>query len=122
ATITKLGIPITIRPRSQPCRGTLSPHNRHGVTVPTRPLPRQSAPLVDERVAAGSEIIVGSVLILIRASLIALARSLVVIRPSLILITRRLVAITRPLVAISQRALTRLINRTVRELGAAGRA
>src|SRR5207302_8567327 len=118
----KLGGPITIRPRSQPRRGTLGAHRRHGVTVPTRPLPRQSASVVGDRVAAGREIIVGSVLILIRASLIALTRSLVVIRPSLILITRRLVAITCPLVAISQRAGTHLINRTGRELGSARRA
>jgi hypothetical protein len=40
----------------------------------------------------------------------------------LILITRRLVAITRPLVAISQRAITHRIDRTGRELDAAGRA
>jgi hypothetical protein len=71
--------------------------------------------VVGHRVATGREIIVGSVLILIRASLIALTRSLVVIRPRLILITRRLVAITRGVV-------THLINRTDRELGAAGRA
>jgi hypothetical protein len=77
--------------------------------------------VVGDRVATGREIIVGSVLILIRASLIALTRSLVVIRPRLILITRRLVAITRPLVAITQRAVTHLINRSGRELGAAGR-
>src|SRR5947209_17757643 len=109
ATITKRGGPITIRPRSQPCRGTLRAHRRHGVTVPTRPLPRQSASVVGDRVATGREIIVGSVLILIRASLIALTRSLVVIRPSLILITRRLVAITRPLVAITRAAVTHLI-------------
>src|SRR6266542_100395 len=109
ATITKLGGPITIRPRSQPRRGTLSADHRHGVTVPTRPLPRQSASVVDDRVATRREIIVGSVLILIRASLIALARRLIVIRPRLILITRGLVVITRPLVAISQRAVTDLI-------------
>src|SRR5205823_1808122 len=121
ATITKLGVPITIRPRSQPRRGTLSAHHRHGVTVPTRPLPPQSASVVGDRVATGREIIVTSVLILVRASLIALARSLVVIRPRLILITRRLVAITCPLVTITQRAVTHLINRTGRELGAAGR-
>jgi hypothetical protein len=121
ATITKLGSPITLCPRSQPCRGTLSAHHRHVVTVPTRPLPRQSASAVGDRVATGREIIVGSMLILIRASLIALTRSLVVVRPRLILITHRLVAITRPLVAISQRAVTHLINRTGRELGAAGR-
>jgi hypothetical protein len=78
--------------------------------------------VVGDRVAAGREIIVGSVLILIRASLITLTRGLVVIRPSLILITRRLVAIPRPLVAISQRAITHRINRTRRELDAAGRA
>src|SRR5207253_8681089 len=102
ATITKLGGPITIRPRSQPRRGTLSAHPRHGVTVPTRPLPRQSASVVGDRVATGREIIVGSVLILIRASLIALTRSLVVIRPPLIQITRRLVAITLPLVALTR--------------------
>jgi hypothetical protein len=77
--------------------------------------------VVSDCVAAGREIIVGSVLILIRASLIALTRSLVVIRPSLILITRRLVALTRRLVTISQRAITHPINRTGRELGAAGR-
>jgi len=77
--------------------------------------------VVGNGVATGREIIVGSVLILIRASLIALTRSLVVIRPRLILITRRLVAITRPLVAISQLAVTHLINRSGRELGAAGR-
>src|SRR6266576_1220736 len=122
ATITKLGGPITIRPRSQPRRGTLSAHPRHGVTVPTRPLPRQSASLVADRVATGREIIVGSVLILIRASLITLTRSLVMIRPSLILITRRLVAITRPLLTITQRAVTHLINRTRRQHGPAGRA
>src|SRR5207244_12075851 len=88
-----------------------SPHAppRHGVRVPTRPRPRQSASVVCDRIATGRDIIVGSVLILIRASLIALTRSLVVIRPGLILITRRLVAITRPLVAISQRAVTPLI-------------
>jgi hypothetical protein len=78
--------------------------------------------VVGDHVATGRQIIVGSVLILIRASLIALTRSLVVIRPSLILITRRLVALTRPLVAISQRTVTLLINRTGRELSAAGRA
>src|SRR5436309_1918532 len=122
ATITKLGVPITIRPRPQPCRGTLSAHPRHGVTVPTRALPRQSAPVVGDRVATRREIIVGSVLILIRASLIALTRSLIMIRPRLILITRRLVAITRPLITITQRAVTHLINRTRRELGTAGRA
>src|SRR5436190_1093701 len=120
ATITKLGGPITIRPRSQPRRGTLSADHRHGVTVPTRALPRQSAPVVGDRVATGREIIVGSVLILIRASLIALTRSLVVIRPGLILITRRLVAITRRLVAITRPLVTHLINRTGQELGAAG--
>src|SRR5206468_7855774 len=91
APITKLGSPITIRPRSQPRRRTLSAHHRHRVTVPTRPLPRQSAPLVGDRVATGREIIVGSVLILIRASLIALTRSLLVFRPSLTPTTRRLV-------------------------------
>jgi hypothetical protein len=78
--------------------------------------------VVGGRVATGREIIVGSVLILVRASLIALARSLVVIRPRLVLITRRLVAITRPLVTITQRAVTHLVNRSGRELGAAGRA
>jgi hypothetical protein len=31
-TITKLGGPITIRRRCQPCRGTLSAHHRHRVT------------------------------------------------------------------------------------------
>ena len=77
--------------------------------------------MIGDRVATGREIIVGSVLILIRASLITLTRSLVVIRPSLILITRRLVAITRPLLTITQRAVTHLIKRTARELGAAGR-
>src|SRR5205823_1528518 len=122
AAVTKLGSPITIRPRSQPCRGALTAHHRHGVAVPTRPLPRQSASVVSDRVATGREIIVGGVLILIRASLITLTRSLVVIRPRLILITRRLVAITRPLLAISQRAVTHLINRGGRELDAAGRA
>jgi hypothetical protein len=122
ATITKLSGPITIRRRSQPCRGTLGAHHRHVVTVPTRPLPRQSAPVVGDRVATSLEIIVGSVLILIRASLIALTRRLVVIRPSLILITRRLVAITRPLLPTTQRAVTPRINRTGRELSAAGRA
>src|SRR6266508_4979056 len=86
ATVAKLGGPITIRPRSQPRRGTLSAHPRHGVTVPTRPLPRQSASAVGDRVATRREIIVGSVLILIRASLIALTRRLIVIRPRLILI------------------------------------
>src|SRR5206468_11167420 len=115
ATITKLGGPITIRPRPQPCRGTLSAHPRHGVTVPTRPLPRQSASAVGDRVATRREIIVGSVLILIRASLIALTRSLVVIRPSLIPITRRLVAITRPLITITRGVVTHLINPTSRE-------
>jgi hypothetical protein len=78
--------------------------------------------VVGDRVATGREVIVGSVLILIRASLIALARSLVAIRPRLVLITRRLVAITCPLVTIIQRTATHLINRTGRELGAAGRA
>jgi hypothetical protein len=78
--------------------------------------------VVGDRVATGRQIIVGSVLILIRASLIALTRSLVVIRPSLILITRRLVAITRTLLAISQRTVTLVINRTGRELSAAGLA
>src|SRR6266487_1899018 len=121
ATITKLGGPITIRPRCQPRRGTLSAHPRHGVTVPTRPLPRQSASAVGDRVATRREIIVGSVLILIRASLIALTRRLIVVRPRLILIARRLVAITRPLLTITQRAVTHLIKRTARELGAAGR-
>jgi hypothetical protein len=122
ATITKLGGPITLRPRSQPRRGTLSAHHRHGVTVPTRPLPRQSASVVCDRVATRREIIVGGVLILICASLITLTRRLIVIRPRLILITRRLVAITRPLVAIGQRTVTHRISRTGLQLGAAGRA
>ena len=69
--------------------------------VPTRPLPRQSASVVRDRVATRREINVGSVVILIRASLIACVRRLVVIRPRLILITRRLVAITRPLITIT---------------------
>jgi hypothetical protein len=121
ASITELGSPITVSPRSQSCRGTLSARHRHGVTVPTRPLPRQSASVVGDRVTTGRELIVGSVLILIRASLIALARSLVVVRPGLILITRRLVAITCPLVRITH-AVTQLINRTDRELGTTGPA
>jgi hypothetical protein len=121
ATITKLGSPITIRRRFQPRRGTLGAHPRHGVPVPTRPLPRQSASMVGDRVATGREIIVGSVLILIRASLITLTRSLVVIRPRLILITRRLVAITRPVVAITRDAVTQLIKHTGREFRTAGR-
>jgi hypothetical protein len=77
--------------------------------------------VVRNRIAAGREIIVGSVLILIRASLIALASGLVVIRPRLILIARRLVAITHHLVAITRGAVTHLVNRSSRELGAAGR-
>jgi hypothetical protein len=77
--------------------------------------------VVADRVATGREIIVGSVLILIRASLIALTRSLVVIRPRLILIARRLVAITHHLVAITRGEVTHLVNRSGRELGAAGR-
>jgi hypothetical protein len=121
ATITKLGSSITARRRFQPRRGTLGANHRHGLTVPTRALPRQSAPVVGDRVATGREIIVGSELILIRAALIALTRSLVVIRPRLILITRRLIAITRLVVAIALGAVTHLIDRTGRELGAAGR-
>jgi hypothetical protein len=77
--------------------------------------------MIGNRVAAGREIIVGSVLILIRASLIALTRGLVVIRPRLILVARRLVAITHHLVAITRGAVTHLVNRSSRELGAAGR-
>jgi len=79
ATITKRGSPITIFRCSQPRRGTLVAQHRHGGTVATRPLPRQSAPLIRDRVATGREIIVSGVLIFIGASLIALTPRLVVI-------------------------------------------
>jgi hypothetical protein len=79
ATITERGSPVTILCRSQPRRGTLVAQPRHGVTVATRALPRPSAPVIGDRVATGSEIIVGGVLILIRASLVALAPGLVAI-------------------------------------------
>ena len=111
ATIAKLGSPITIRRRSQPRRSSLGTHNRHGLAVTTRPLPRESASLVGDGIATGGEVIVGSVLILVRGSLIALTRGLIVIRPRLILITRglvvirpRLILVALDLVAINRRA------------------
>ncbi|HET7353192.1 MAG TPA: hypothetical protein VFJ11_04000 [Gaiellaceae bacterium] len=84
---------------------------------------------MDDAVAAGREIVVGSVLILIRSSLIAFTGALVVIRPRLILVTRGLVAI-RPrlilvalgLIAIEPRAVTgRTDGACCREVDAAGR-
>src|SRR5207249_10560896 len=125
ATITKRGRPITILRRSQPRRGTFVAQHRHGDTVATRPLPRQSAPVISDRVATGREVIVSSVLILIRTSLIARTPRLVVIRPRLILITprlvairRRLILITRRLGAITHRAITDVIRRPGKEFGA----
>src|SRR2546430_913046 len=120
-TIAPFGNNSRNRRRPELRRGTLGAHRRHGIAVAARPFPRQSASVVGDRVAAGREIIVGSVLILIRASLVALTRSLVVIRPRLILIAGRLVVITHHLVAITRGAVTHLINRSGRELGAAGR-
>src|SRR5205814_8740389 len=87
APSAKPGSPITLVRGSQPCGGTLITYCRHGRTVATRPLPRQSAPLMGAFVAASREILVGSVLILIRTSLIAFTGGLVVVRPRLILIT-----------------------------------
>jgi hypothetical protein len=78
-------------------------------------------------VAAGREVLVGSVLILIRASLIAFTGALVVIRPRLILITRSLVAIRVRLIlvaldlaAINLKAPTGTAD-SGREVGATGR-
>jgi len=84
--------------------------------------------VIGERVATGREITVSGVLILISASLITRTPRLVVIRPRLILITPRLVVIRprliliirRP-VAITRRAITDLISRTDKELGATRR-
>src|SRR5207247_2508214 len=70
ATITKRGRPITILSRSHPRRGTFVAQHRHRGPVPTRPLPRQNAPVIADRIAAGREIIVRGCLILICASLI----------------------------------------------------
>jgi len=52
-------------------------------------------------IAAGREIIVGSVLIVVRASLIAFTGGLVVIRPRLVLIARRLVVIRPRLIPVT---------------------
>jgi len=83
--------------------------------------------VIGERVATGCEIAISGVLILISASLITRTPRLVVIRPRLILITPRLVVIrprliliTRRPVAIGRRAITDLISRTGKELGATG--
>ena len=112
ATITKRGSAITLLRRSQPRRGTLVAHRGHGGTVTSRPLTRPSAPVIDEPVATGREIIVSSVLILIRASLIARTRRLVVVRPRLILITRRLVVVRPHLILVPPR-LTRIRRRLI---------
>jgi hypothetical protein len=52
-------------------------------------------------VAAGREVVIGSVLILVRASLIAFTGGLVVVRPRLILITHRLVVIRQRLILVT---------------------
>jgi hypothetical protein len=92
-------------------------------------LPRQSAAVIRERVATGSEIIISSVLILICGSLIPLARRLVAIRPrlipirsSLVAIRPRLIVTTGRLIAIMCSASADPTNLTVRKLGATRRA
>ena len=112
ATITKRRSPIALLRRSQPRRGTLVTYGRHDGTVATGPLPRQSAPSMDDPVAAGRKIAVGSVLILVRTSLIAFTGALVVIRPRLILITRGLVAI-RPRLILVALVLAAIVFRAV---------
>jgi len=62
---------------------------------------RRCASAMDDHVAAGREIIVGSVLILIRTSLIAFTCALVVIRPRLILVAPGLVAIRPRLILVA---------------------
>jgi hypothetical protein len=100
-TITKRRSPIALLRRLQPRRGTLVTGCRHDGTVASGPLARESAPAMDDPVAAGREIIVGGVLILVRASLIAFTGALVVIRPRLILIARGLIAIRRRLIMVA---------------------
>jgi hypothetical protein len=112
ATITKYRSPIALLRRLQPRGGTLLPDGRHDGTVASGPLPRQSAALMGGLVAAGREIIVGSVLILVRASLIAFTSALVVIRPRLILVARGLVAI-RPRLILVALVLAAIVFRAV---------
>ena len=100
ATITKRRSPVTFVRRLKPGSSTLVTACRDGRSVATRPLPRQSAPLMGASVAAGREIVVGSILIVVRASLVAFTGALVVIGPRLILITRGLVAIRARLILV----------------------
>ncbi len=128
ATIAERRSPIALVSCLQPRCSTLVTDCRHDDTVASGPLPRESAPLMRALVAAGREILVGSLLILIRTSLIAFTGALVVIRPRLILITRGLVAIGPRLILVAL-VLAPIICRAVsgrvvdvgREVGAAGR-
>jgi hypothetical protein len=79
-------------------------------------LPRQNAPLVRGRVAAGREIIVRSALLVIRGSLVAPTRRLVVIRPRLILTTRHPLAITHRPLELTSQCIT-IVRATIPTLG-----
>jgi hypothetical protein len=101
APITTRGSSVAIVGRLQPRVGAFVAQCGHGVAVVSRALARRGASIVCTRVAAGSEVVVGSMLILVRAPLIAVACRLVVIRPGLVLITPRLVAIRRGVILIT---------------------
>jgi hypothetical protein len=102
ALIATCGSSVAIVGRLQPCVGAFIAQRGHGVAIVSGALPRRGASIVCNPVAAGSEVVVGSMLILVRAPLIAVTCRLVVIRPGLVLITPRLVAIRRGVILITR--------------------
>jgi hypothetical protein len=103
AMIAARGRTVAIVGRLQPRVGALVAQCGHGVAVVSRTPARRGASIVRSPVAAGSEVVVCSMLILVGAALIAVAGGLVVIRPGLILIAPRLILIRRRGVLITRR-------------------